>query len=143
MITWHSIVSSHPINTKYAYKLANQKLLVSISQSFSGYLIYFYYYFFDRAKEANVYEIKTQRLRSQKVIIVEEELEGIDIDGIGNLEDLLKVVFIDKAFGNLKINIDDGELTRNINRKTKSDLFQAFWCPLCDKCCRQEHFFNK
>ena len=34
-----------------------RKLLVSINQSFSGYLIYFYYSFFDRAKEANMYEI--------------------------------------------------------------------------------------
>ena len=34
-----------------------RKLLVSINQSFSGYLIYFYYNFFDRTKEANMYEI--------------------------------------------------------------------------------------
>ena len=41
-----------------------------MSNSFSGYLIYFYYKFFDRAREANVHEIKPQGLHSQKVLIV-------------------------------------------------------------------------
>ena len=45
--------------------------------------------FFDRANEANMSETKTRRLRLQKVVI------GIEIDGIGNFEDLLRVVFID------------------------------------------------
>ena len=31
---------------------------------------------------------------SEKTVIVEEELDGIDGDGIGNLEDLLKLVLI-------------------------------------------------
>ena len=60
-------------------KLPIRKLLVSINHSFSGYLIYFYYIFFDRAKDANMYETKSKRLRSQKVVIVEEELGGIEI----------------------------------------------------------------
>ena len=46
-------------------------------------------------------------------MIVKEELDGIDIDDIGNLEDLLRIVFIHEACGSLKVF---GELTRNINK---------------------------
>ena len=38
-----------------------KKLLVSINQSDSGNLIYFYYKFFDRAQETNTYAIKSKR----------------------------------------------------------------------------------
>ena len=68
-------------------------------------LIYFYLqfavwcivFFFDGVKEANLYEIKSWRLRSQNVFI------DIDIDDVRNLEDLLRVVLIDEEFGNLKV----------------------------------------
>ena len=32
----------------------------------------------------------------QKIVIVEEDLDGIDRNGIGNLDDLLRLVFINK-----------------------------------------------
>ena len=51
-------------------------------------------------KEANLYKIKSRRLRSQKVFT------GIDIDDIGNLENLLGVVFIDEGCGNLKVVVE-------------------------------------
>ena len=57
------------------------------------------YNFFDRAQEANIYEIKLRRLRSQKVV-------GTEKVDIGNLEDLLRVVFIDEECGNLKVVIE-------------------------------------
>lgn len=60
-------------------KLPIRKLLASINHSFSGYLIYFYYILFDRAKDANIHEIKSKRLLAQKVVLVEEELGGIEI----------------------------------------------------------------
>ena len=41
-----------------------------------------------------------------KVVTVEEELDGIDIDGIGNLVDLHKLMFIDEEYGNVKIVLD-------------------------------------
>ena len=50
----------------------------------------------------------------QTFLIVKEELDCIDIDDIGNLEDLLRIVFLHQEFGNLKVFVDDGELTRNI-----------------------------
>ena len=58
-----------------------------------------------------------------KNVIVEEELDCIDIDDIGNLEDSPRLVFINEECGNLIVVNDDGELTRNISQK-KSDILQ-------------------
>ena len=66
------------------------------------------YNYFKKAQEANIYEIKSQRLRSQKVV-------GTEKVEIWSLEDLLRVVFIDKERRNLKLVIAGGQLTRNIN----------------------------
>ena len=60
----------------------------------------------------------------KKSVIDEEELDGIDIDGIGNLEDSLRLVFIDEECGNLIVVNDDEKLTRNINQKKNSDVLQ-------------------
>ena len=92
-----------------------KKLLVSINQLNSSNFTYFYYKLIERAKEAIIY---TTRLRiprsqmliflvfletqiyskedkpSQKVVIVEEKLDDIDIDGIRNSEDLPRIIFI-------------------------------------------------
>ena len=43
-----------------------------------------------------------------KVNSVEEEQDGADIDGIGNLMDLPKLMFIDEDCGNLKGVVDSG-----------------------------------
>ena len=43
-----------------------------------------------------------------KLNAVEEEQDGIDIDGIGNLMDLPKLMFIDEECGNLKVVVDGG-----------------------------------
>ena len=66
------------------------------------------YNFFKKAQEANTYEIKSRRLRSQKVV-------GTEKVDIWSLEDLLRVVFINEECRNLKVVIAGGELTRNIN----------------------------
>ena len=44
---------------------------------------------------------------------------------------------------NLKQSIDGEQFIGNINQKKKSDVLQAYRCPLYDKCCRQEYFLNK
>ena len=62
---------------------------------------------------------------SEKNVIVTEELDGIDIDDIGNLEDLLRIVFIHEECGNLKVFVGGGELTRNINQKKKPGVLQT------------------
>ena len=38
-------------------------------------------------------------------MIVKEELDGIDIDDIGNLDDLLRIVFIDEDVGIVKYSL--------------------------------------
>ena len=54
---------------------------------------------------------------SEKIVIVEEQLDGIDRDGTGNLEDLLKLVLINEDCWNPKVVVDGGEVARNINQK--------------------------
>ena len=99
-----------------------KELLVSVNQSNSDNFIYFYYTFFDRAWEANIYAIKSRRLRrqilfffcfssfifrdnhvfneednlSQETAVIDEELNDIDTDDIGSLEDLSRLVFINE-----------------------------------------------
>ena len=53
-------------------------------------------------------KITSLRKPSKTVNAVEEEQDGIDIAGIGNLMDLPKLMFIDKECGNLKVVFDGG-----------------------------------
>ena len=74
----------------------------------------------------------------------EEELDVIDdIDDILNLVDLLRIVIIHEECENLKVFVDGRELPRNINRKKKPGVSQAYKCQLCDKFYRREYFFHK
>ena len=59
----------------------------------------------------------------EKNVIVEEELDCIDIDDIGNLEDSPRLVFIDEECWNLIVANDGGELTENISQK-KGNVLQ-------------------
>ena len=90
------------------------------------------YNFFKKAQEANIYKIKSRRLRSQKIV-------GTQKVDIGSWEDLLRAVFIDEECRNLKVVIADGELTRNINHQTKEEVRHFMW----QMHCRGGHFFNK
>ena len=47
-------------------------------------------------------------------------------------------MFVHEECGNLKVFVDGGELTRNINQKKNPDV-----CPLSDKFCRRKYFFSK
>ena len=55
---------------------------------------------------------------------VTELLDGIDIDDIGNLEDLLRIVFIYEECANLKVFVGGGELTRHINKRRNQALYK-------------------
>ena len=72
-------------------------------------------------------------------MIVKEEINDIDIDDIGNLEDLLRILFIHEECGNLKVSVDGGELNRIINEKKKPGVLQTYRCPLCDKYFMREY----
>ena len=61
---------------------------------------------------------------SGKVVIVEEELDGIDKGDIRNLEDSPRLVFINEECENLIGVNDGGELTININQKKRSGISQ-------------------
>ena len=80
---------------------------------------------------------------SEKNVIVKKELDGIDINDIGNLEDLLRIVFIHQECRNLKVFVDGGELNRIINEKKKPGVLQIYICPLCGKSFMREYFCNK
>ena len=73
----------------------------------------------------------------------DEKLDGIEIEDVLNLEKLPGTVFIDQECWNLKVVVDGGELTRDINRKNKPDVLQVYECPLCDISYRRDSFFNK
>ena len=54
-------------------------------------------------------------------------------------------MLIDVECGNLKIFVDGGELTRNINQ-VRNQMFQKLLCDKCsfnDKCYRQEYLLSK
>ena len=61
---------------------------------------------------------------SEKVVIVEEELDGIDINENGNLEDSPRLVLFDEECGNLIVVNNGGDLTRNINQKKRPGALQ-------------------
>ena len=85
-------------------------------------------------KENHVF-IEEEKNPSDKVVMVEEELDATDIDVIENIVDL--PMFINEECGNLKVVVDDGELTRNNERKKNSEVLQTYRCLLCDKCYRR------
>ena len=60
----------------------------------------------------------------KKVVLAEQELDGTDIDDIGNLENSPRLVFIDEECGNLIVVNYDRELSRNINQNNNSDILQ-------------------
>ena len=66
-------------------------------------------------------------------MIAKEKLDGIDIDDIGNLEDLLRIVFI-RECGNLKVFIDGGELPEILTKRrsqTFYKLMSTLYLPIC------------
>ena len=70
---------------------------------------------------------KKLRFRSKKelfrkIVIFGEELDYIDIDDIGNLEDSPRLVFINEECGNLIVVNDGGELTENISQNNSEVL---------------------
>ena len=93
--------------------------------------------FYLRRKSRHVL-IEDEIPQSNKVVTVEEELDGIDIDDIGKLLDLPRLMFIDEECGNLKVVLDGGEYARNNDKKRKSEFLQAYIRPRFDKCYKRD-----
>ena len=68
----------------------------------------------------------------QKNVIVEEELDGIGRNGIGNLGDWLKLMLINQDCWNPHVVVDGGEVARYINQQKKPDVLPVCSCPICD-----------
>ena len=62
---------------------------------------------------------------SETFVILEEKLDAIAIDYIGNFKDVLRLVFINEEYGNLKVELEGEELARNINKNKMQVLLQA------------------
>ena len=54
---------------------------------------------------------------SEKVVTVEEKLNFVDLDDIGDFGGLPRLVFIDEECGKHRVVDDDRDLTRKINQK--------------------------
>ena len=67
-----------------------------------------------------------KKATSQKNLLelIKRTTDDYDIDGIGNVEDLPRFVFIDEKCENLIAVNGGGELTRTINQKKKSGVLQ-------------------
>ena len=65
-----------------------------------------------------MFSLQKKTTFQKKIIIVEEELDDIYIDDIGNLKDLPKLAVIDQKCGCVKVVFDREELTTtNIDKK--------------------------
>ena len=67
-------------------------------------------------------------------MIIEQELDGICIADTENLENLRRLVFIEKECGNTDVVTDGRELGRNITRKRIAIVLKAYRSPLSGKC---------
>ena len=82
------------------------------------------FYFFSLVFKKKNHSFIQEGNLSEKVVILEEELDGIDINENGNLEDSLRLVLFDEECGNLIVVNNGGELTRNINQKKRPGALQ-------------------
>ena len=57
---------------------------------------------------SNKIKFSMKKTSLQKIVIVEEDLDGIDRNGIGNLNDLLRLVLINKEWWNSNIVVHGG-----------------------------------
>ena len=78
-----------------------------------------------------------------KAVIFEEEWDGIGIDNIGSLEDLLILAFIYEECGDLKVVVDGGELLEILTKRRSQTFCNPIYVHSVRKCCRREHFVNK
>ena len=75
-------------------------------------------------------------------MVVKEELDGIDIDDIGNLEDLLRIVFIHEECGNLKVSLTVESLLEILTKRRNQTFYKPIDVYSVINVNRKEYFFN-
>ena len=78
---------------------------------------------------------------SEKVVTVEEKLNVVDMDDIGDFGGLRRLVFIDKECGKHRV-VDVIEILPEMLTKRMACFIIACGSSLCDKCCRRQYLFN-
>ena len=81
----------------------------------------------------NHVSIESKDNPSEKAVLVEEEIDGIDVDDSGNLEDLPRLVFVDEQCASIKAVVHSVELIISINKNEKQEVSQAYRCLLPDE----------
>ena len=107
------------------YEIKERRVLSQILTCFIFVVLFLKYYGFVKKSHS-----------SKKKVIFEKEIDCIDRDDIGNLEDSPRFLLIDEECGNLIVTNDGEEGIGNISQK-KVCFTIAYRCPLSDKCCRR------
>ena len=125
-LTWFAFITTFFLQSwknKYVWNKIKETTFANID------LFYFSNFIFKKIT------ISFKKVTFQKKMLVQEKLDYIDIDDIGNIVDSPKLVFTDEECGNL--------IVVHINQKKKSRRFTiAYRCPLSERCCRREYLFS-
>ena len=74
------------------------------------------------------------------------------MDGIGNLENLPRLIFINEEYGNLKVAADGAGVVEILTKRRihlacsifhRVGIYRLCGRLLCEKCCRRDGFFKK
>ena len=68
--------------------------------------------------------IKKEENPSENVVTVQEDLDGIDRDDTGTLEDLPRFLFIYEKRRNFEVVVNGGDLTTNIKQRKSKMLYK-------------------
>ena len=102
----------------HVYLFINNQIKLRIPRSQTSFFLFFEFCFQRKDKP------------SEKTVIVEEDLDGIDVNDVGNLKCIPRPVSMkSNVVGYIKVVNYGVERTRNINRREKSDVLQAYRGP--------------
>ena len=90
------------------------------------FLVCFLFHF----QRKSPFNYKNKFFPSEKVALVEKELNGTDRDSSGNLGNSLRLDLINEECFNPNAVVAGEELSRSINQKKKPDVLIACRCPL-------------
>ena len=82
---------------------------------------------------------------SEELVISEEEIAAHDTSAMKetNVEDLLKLIFIDEKSGNIRVTVHESGKTETTKCDTKSRELATKRCSFCGKRYKRESFYEK